>query len=541
MNTEFNDQDSFRKFVYENICQCFNQCIDLDENTFKTKQPVCSEILYQMNEEESYYTDIITNAIQFFIKEDIIFKNGVRYYLTENNTRLTWDNIKNIENEEIKKLLWLLRKMVVDCLLKSLLNSDTDLKIFSVGSTNLTSDYDITLYGDDQDKIDIINDFNKKFHDIFNENSSIVFDTNLYGRSYIAFDESDFGTNAYKMECKNQTFFYLKNGEENSQLCWALVKYINDIRDSFGENIYNNLLDFMRNNLSSNLLNFATVIRRTLKNKDESFNYSKMLKYKNKIVKFYNESDKLTGYNDYISLVNFYGIETYFTRGAFLDIVVNGQMCGNDTIKLSDVDFLSSILENAGFFFNHNNKTKYFIRINESLKKLIKQNDLYHSPEIDELDKIVKSLEVKDINGKINYDKNYCKWIDNEYKNFDLLYCEKYKIFNILFKIIYKLLKVYTTHNIIDDSKFIFYNTFIDNNSNGDSIFPSKIQIQQNPRKNSRRNSHTILPPPPQLSSPLHPSPLRQNFKKDSIPSISQQKSQVKNRNRALSEAIKEF
>jgi hypothetical protein len=543
---DFKNETSFREFVYNNICQCFNQCIDLKENTFKNKQPVCSEItnLYQEDEQDKYYNNIITNAIEFFVNEDIIFKNGVRYYLTENNTRFTWDNIKNLTDTSNIKLLWLLRKLIVDCLLKSLLNSDINLKIFSVGSTNLSSDYDITLYGDDQDKIDIINAFNKKFYDIFSESSSIVFDTNIYGRAYIAFSENDFGSNGLEIECNNQKFFYLKNGEDNSQLCWALIKYINDIRDSFGENIYNNLIDFMKDKLNSTLINYATIIRRTLKNKDESFNYSKMLRYKDKIVKCYEKSDELTGYNDYISLVNFYGIETYFTRGAFLDIVVNEQMCRNETIKLSDVDLLSSILENAGFFFNHNNKTKYFIRIYKTLEKLIKQNDLYNIQEFIDLENIVKSLEVIDDTGKINYDTFYCKWIDNE--KFDLLKCEKYQIFNILFKLIFKLLKVYTTNNTIQDSDFIFYNKFIDNNNSGDSIAPTKIPYIQNARKYSRKNSKTILPSqlptitPSIIITPSIMSPSTMSPKK-LIPSSPQQILQTKLfvRNRALSEAIK--
>ena len=470
---EFKNIDDFSMFVYNNICQCFNQCIDLNKLTFKNKQQVCSKIIYEEND-EIFYDNIISNAIDFFIKYGIIIKNGVKYYLTENNMKLTWDNIKSINDEKMKKVLWLFRKLVVDCLLKSLLKSNSNLQVFSVGSTNLSSDYDITLYGDDQDKIDIIEGFNNKFYKIFSESSSVVFDTNIYGKAYIAFSENDFGINGSSIKCNNQIFYYLRNGNGNSQLCWALVKYISDVRDSFGEYMYNDLMNFMKSKLDNNLLNFAIIIRRSLKNKDENFNYEKMLKYQNKVVKFYKKSDELTGYNDYISLVNFFGIETYFTRGAFLDIVVNGQMCGNETIELSEVDLLCSIFENAGFFFNHNNKTKYFIRVNKTIKKLIVKNNLYNINELNELDAIIKTLEVKDDNGNVNYDINYCKWINDENDNLDLLKCEKYKIYNILLKIIYKLLKVYIKNNTINDDDFIFYNIFINHNNEIDSISPIK-------------------------------------------------------------------
>jgi hypothetical protein len=92
----FTDNTSFSNFVYDNICQCFNQCINLQEYSFKNKQPVCSEITNLYEKGNTLYDDIITNAINFFIKQDIIFKNGVKYYLTENNTKFTWDNIKNM-------------------------------------------------------------------------------------------------------------------------------------------------------------------------------------------------------------------------------------------------------------------------------------------------------------------------------------------------------------------------------------------------------------------------------------------------------------
>jgi hypothetical protein len=506
MNTEFNNNDSFRNFVYENICQCFNQCIDLDEKTFNHNQPVCSQIVYQEyntsqdntsqdNTSQDNFSKIINNALKYFIKNDIIFKNGVRYYLSEDNTKLSWDNIKNLNNEVNKKLLWLLRKLIVDCILKSLLKPESKLKIFSVGSTNLTSDYDITLYGNDIEKINIIDGFNIKFNDLFSDTSALVFDTNIYGKAYIAFSENDFGE--YGSVVNNQqSFYYLKSGNENSQLSWALVKYITDLRDSFGEHIYNDLIDFMKDKLDTNLLNYATEIRRNLKNKDEDFTYKNILGVQNKILDFY--QDKLTGYNDYISLVNFFGIETYFTRGAFLDIVVNGQMCNNTCVDLTEVDLICSILENAGFFFNHNNKTKYFVRVSKTLGKLVLKNNLYKEiHEIEELYKIVDTLK-STVDDKINYDKLYCKWIDIDNDTFDLNKCEKYPIFNLLFKIIYKILKIYIKNNEINDKDFIFYNIFIkNNNEKTNSISPSTEFIKNNNiefRNRNRSLSEAISP-----------------------------------------------
>ena len=501
---DFKSDNDFRKFVQDQICQCYNQCIDLDSNTFAPKQSVCSEITKSKSNVETtqvlindklnqnnYYIKLINNALRFFLNEHIIFKNGVRYYLTENNLKLTWDNIKSIENEETKKLLWLLRKLIIDCIIKSIHYGD--LKIFSVGSTSLSSDYDITLYGKDQDKIELINNFNIIFNQMFYDNSSLVFDTNIYGKAYISFDNLEFKEYATEINCDNQRFFYLKQGNKNSQLSWSLIKYINDIRDSFGEHIYNDLIEFMSKKLNSKLLDISTKTRRNLKNKNEEFNYNKILEIEEKILKYYKtdkttkrtsrtdrtdsgDSDKLlTGYNDYISLINFYGIETYFTRGAFLDIVVNGQMCKTDVIELTEVDYISSILENAGFFFNHNNKTKYFIRVNNTLKKLIEKYPIYEIKESIILNNIVNNLKTE-TNGKINYDTNYCKWIDFDNDSFDLLKCEKYNVFNILFKIVYSLLKIYTQNVSINDDDFMFYNIFINNNNTKVNTISPNIQ-----------------------------------------------------------------
>ena len=203
---DYNSIDQFKKFVMNQICQCFSQCISLDEDNIIFNNPpqkICNKIVADTNLTEDFYDKIILNAIDFFIAEDILVRKGVKMYISPDIEgvlkKLTWENIKSLNelNKEIHELLWLLRKLIVDSLLRKILLQlkrkskieKTDVKVYSVGSSNLTSDYDITLYGQVDEKVFIINEFSKEFKQLFNDDSSIVFDTNIYGKAYITFDK----------------------------------------------------------------------------------------------------------------------------------------------------------------------------------------------------------------------------------------------------------------------------------------------------------------------------------------------------------------
>ena len=439
------------------------------------QQSVCTEILVNKDAPNNmcYYDALLDNAIKYFEKEEILIKSGIKYYINDKNlkVKLTWENIKAIESNERKELFWLFRKLIVDTILRELLLkfqiSNDKFKIYSVGSTSLSSDYDITLYGKNDDKVNIITEFQKRFKEIFGEDSAVVFDTNIYGKAYISFNPSEEEKEYYNyVSCNNQTFYYVKaSSAEDSQLMWGLVKYLRDIRDAFGEHVYNDLFLFMTKKIKGfkHLYN-ANKTLIYLRNKDsEKINYTSLFEIEDSFINAY--EDKLLGLNEYISLTNFYGIETYFTRGAFLDTVVNGQMCKTDTVILSSVDYISSILENAGFFFLHNNKTKYFIRVYNSILKLVK-----NFPEFTDIEKTIHFIKFKNIieglrtkkDGKDEYDTRYCKWVGDD--DFDFLYCEKFSLFNILFKLIYTLLSLYNTHhpNISNDGyTFPFYFNYV--------------------------------------------------------------------------------
>lgn len=480
--------------MFKDICQCYSQCLkyDDDEYILLKQEPICNKIATtNTNKKDSKI--LINNAMQFLISNHYIkpigTKDSHKYYITLNGTtvKFNWENIKNLKdkNRDIAELFWLVRKLIVDNLLKIIINKynkdntiqidpiDFDnVKIYSVGSTDITSDYDITLYSNNNNVIRIIiDDFQTRFIKIFGEHSSIIFDTNIYGKAYIRFD-CDYNCQDYipinldKCLTQKEPFFYIKSLNDNTglitngtlgdykytQVIWALIKYLRNLRESFGESIYNKYFNFIKNHVeNNNILNITQDTLIYLKNHNTS--YTELIEYENIHENDYtiNNYSSLLFTNDYISLINFYGEETYFTRGSFLDTVVNSQMCKSNKpiIKLYDEDYIASILENAGFFFSHNDKTKYLKRVKNSLILLIKNNSeyeyLFDSIDFENLEKVTSD----------NY--NYCNWINND--DFNLLKCEKYEMYQVIFKIIYKLLKTYLQD--INFKEFPFYTIYV--------------------------------------------------------------------------------
>ena len=249
INQEINDNDSFKKFMYKIICQCEEQCLKQSNTDYKSmfKQKNCTEIQpFPLVLNKHFYDEKIQEILNYFISSNILLKIGKKYYIKNNKItlKLTWENIKTLtgdDNIELQKLLWLLRKSIVDLLLKQIhteLKLPKDFKIYSVGSNKITSDYDITLYGNSIDKGNVIKEFDMKFKELFFENSSIVFDTNIYGKSFIDFQKNDLSTEwTCETKEKKESIYILNESSQDSQLFWALVKYFQDIRVSFGENI----------------------------------------------------------------------------------------------------------------------------------------------------------------------------------------------------------------------------------------------------------------------------------------------------------------
>jgi hypothetical protein len=452
----------FKDFVLNNICQCQTVCEKATEHLKKQNEINginCTQIKVESTTKAEYYYKLYDYVIQSFVNNDILIKEptGTKFYILKNNEerKLTWENIKSHESLETRELLWLFRKLIVDTLIKYIITTQDlqKLIIYSVGSNELTSDYDITLYGSNESKVKMITEFNKLFKDIFGNPSSLVFDTNIYGKACIEFENPNNKFLFTQKTCGKENFYYL-NGDDNKQftnstIIWALIKFFREIRDAFGEDIYNKIYIFMKNKNKQKKLNpevttIYEIVHETLlylRNQDETkVTYESVLQYeeyykslyskyfkiplqvnyqsvKGKEYEFYNEfylkykpdnfnlnyktdvfdfKAAIQFENDNISLINFFGEETYFTRGAFLDTVVNSQICSNkNIIQLTETDYITSIIENSSFFFIHNNKTKYLQRVIKSFKILSNYGknetytDLYNSYEFNYMNNII--------------------------------------------------------------------------------------------------------------------------------------------------------
>ena len=71
----------------------------------------------------TFFDNKITEVLDYFKTSNILLKIGNKYYIitNENKLKLSWDNIKSLSDVSLQKLLWLLRKCIVDLILKKII------------------------------------------------------------------------------------------------------------------------------------------------------------------------------------------------------------------------------------------------------------------------------------------------------------------------------------------------------------------------------------------------------------------------------------
>jgi len=335
--------------------------------------------------------EIVQLIIALFLKIGLIRVNELgkengRYFLLGTKKMLTWENIKGLLNMDIdnkigeilktqfvnkdlvllaKTCLWYFRKAIVDTVVGEILERYPKVTGVSVGSTNIDSDYDITLYGPSDSTSKVIEKFNKRIQSIFGESSAKVFDTNVYGTSFIELDDN--GTNV----CSGKRFRYKESLSLDvvlEQHVWAYVKlYVKINGKSRNKKQFDALIAEIRDNV------FAQKARAYIEKHDlDQRLYSKSLLSRPSFTGEISEDEIELNKT---SFVNYYGSETYFTRGAFLDVVVNQQMCGkeddkNGRVSLTEHDYVDSFVENMSELIGHYNKKKYTKRAMYALDKL---------------------------------------------------------------------------------------------------------------------------------------------------------------------------
>lgn len=404
--TEF--LDMFFDYVFTDLCNCVKkECniTDIDKNAvdFYNKFIKKSDKTSNCNSINSSSKKSVKEIIEYFIKYGLLTYDGNKYYILNSHKRFNWKNIKQIdakvvskyikkypelyeaiclyfsENADenkfilyIKYIYWYFRKCVIDTMIGGIIKY-TQVSGLSVGSTKIDSDYDITLYGSYTNIFQTINTFNTKFEKLFKYSSEIIFDTNIYGASFITsnihaplLNDHECGTNKFSVSDKgnNKSFFI-------TQHIWAFVKVLLRLESLQNEIVYDFLNDTLYN--SSDNIKKLLLIAEEFINKYE-YNpvaYDKIVSHLDD-----NENPSDGWKTNYISFVNYNGSETYFTRGAFIDVVVNAQMCNEEYIKLTEDEYFDSCIENISELLSHFTKDKYIIRVKKSLSKLnIKNKD----------------------------------------------------------------------------------------------------------------------------------------------------------------------
>ena len=367
---------------------------------------------------------LVVKFIELFKKSGLIRKNLDMYFLLSSNMRFKWNNIKRLTLKDIndfkeergeifnelvnkyvigvtltveqellmiKSLFWYFRKVVVDSIVSDIIRLENlNIKAMSVGSTKLTSDYDITLDGTYKDNSRVIRRFDRLIEILFMDDSESVFDTNIYGVSFVkdktrdAGVEEDDDMNKMVNEAFNKEheqcgkFNYILSEDKDfiiSQHIWAFVKLLlrlNKIQEQ-DEELYGLCLGELSNNLGNNLYYLSAV---AFINKYESDvnNYQMTVDDGSRFLGEGVDDDSKYLVSNFISYVNYNGSETYLTNGAFLDVVVNNQMCKKDKSNMIKLDFnsyLDSFIENLSDLITHYHKVKYLDRASDAFDRML--------------------------------------------------------------------------------------------------------------------------------------------------------------------------
>ena len=236
----------------------------------------------------------------------------------------------------------------------------------SSGSTNLASDYDINVDGEFADLV--IKTFNTIFQKRYGQSSAEMFDTNVYGYPRL-FNDKEFARlptfttvvdknshNEYELIKTPTTPMFLTINTHNQHI-WALIKFIKCITAVEMPTI--NKLAYFRepmlylsqekimNSISESNVqyaNFLTKVRKSvaaIKHQAQSDRSNITLQTDQMIVK----------YNQLVSHANSHGVETYFSAGPYLHVVVKSQM--KIDIELTRDHYMDSFIENMGFALFH--------------------------------------------------------------------------------------------------------------------------------------------------------------------------------------------
>ena len=215
----------------------------------------------------------------------------------------------------------------------------------SVGSESPSSDYDITVSTGKASRV--IKYFNNTFTQLFGMDSGTMFDTNVYGVSFMKKPTDEY--KSYEINGVVMSVVNIGNNEKElqrkdmiKQHAWALVKFM--MYDK-----HPGLFEF--HDLSTEWKESLGRAQRHLQKKPDETKYAKRVKEAERMEKIMKKNFKHAAYRvrykDRVSAANYNASETYLTQGAFIDVVINQQMGGN--VKMTKSEYVDSAIENLGY------------------------------------------------------------------------------------------------------------------------------------------------------------------------------------------------
>jgi len=483
---------SVSEFVNYALIECSNcvmqeSCIDeikdsklydsyknqLNKNCKEIRKEKLSSIFLQKFPKGSKVkkTLLALKIIDLFILLGLLNKRGNVYYLLDTNRRLSWTNIKQLKMRHLSKLseelkgemrgvfgeydilllvkclFWYFRKAVVDSILYDIINTaernmGSNVVVMSVGSTKLSSDYDISVDSDYNTSAYIINKFTKMIEMIFGDDSESIFDTNVYGVSFTKRNKDDVFSEEHKCSDEDKESIKYIRGSldmEVSQMIWGYVKLLLKLSVILKQDdkVYDKLYSYLDERFDNNIL-FEQALNIVNTYKSNVSNYKSIV---SKYEEYMNENDTVGDreylVGNFISYVNYNGSETYLTNSAFLDVVINQQLCLNkNQIKLSKpYMYFISYMENMSDLLTHYHKTKYTLRAERAL---INMNKLL----LEEFNKTRMDMNIVTKWKRVYVDVlDILKWVtvtqkkcdDDAYKCqvFDLMYMILFSIVNV--------------------------------------------------------------------------------------------------------------
>lgn len=325
--------------------------------------------------ENKMFDIILLNMSEFKLMESknikVIIEPGAVYLVKIPSGEIfnwNWSEIKK-KFPEYMKYFYKLRKRIVDELINIIFSKYPNCGICratSSGSSgehaNLMSDYDLTITGHQQVS-KMIQIFNSVIFNFFGDTPFDIFDTNLYGYSFMMPIDYEFNNaKTWMIDTIDRKYNYLDVTDDISSLDqdkWAYTRLFTFLEETHNKyNIVMNKIDQNRWILENNI--------NRMNNAQKGLKYIEKMKEFERIMED-NEDDKISNDNvipeiqrtmmNTLSLMNYYGDETYFTQGSFIHVVGTMFYYSHKNTKqkmslLKTCQLIHSMVENLAYFIH---------------------------------------------------------------------------------------------------------------------------------------------------------------------------------------------